>query len=104
MTLDVRVIPNGTRTILSGVREGRFVLRIRAPAIDGKANRAATVYLAKLCGVPRTRVRLPSGEKGRHKKFEIVGLDADQEATLLADLLNTDSLQNHPFNGKKETR
>ena len=85
------MIPNATRTVLSGVRDQRFVLRINAPAIDGKANRAATLYLAKICGVSRSRVRLVSGEKSRHKKFEIVGLDADQEATLLADLLNTDS-------------
>jgi uncharacterized protein (TIGR00251 family) len=90
MLLDVRVIPNATRSGIAGMREGRLLLRISAPAVDGKANRAATLHLAKVCGVSKSRVRLVSGEKSRHKKFEIVGLNAAQEQTLLADLLKSE--------------
>lgn len=74
MKLHVRVIPNARRTEVSGRREGELVLRLNAPAIEGKANKAAVEFIAKHLGVPRSRVTLVAGEKSRHKIFEIVGL------------------------------
>ena len=74
MKLHVRVIPNARRTEITGTREGELLLRLNAPAIEGKANKAAVEYIAKHLGVPRSRVMLISGEKSRHKIFEIVGL------------------------------
>ena len=74
MKLPVRVIPNARRTEFSGRREGEFVLRLSAPALEGKANKAAVEFIAEYLGVPRSRVTLLSGEKSRHKIFEIVGL------------------------------
>lgn len=88
MQIEFRVIPNAGRTGITGVRDGKPVLRIRAPAVDGRANRAAVEYLSKRLGVARSRVRLVSGEKSRHKKFEIVGWDVGPQEALLADLLD----------------
>jgi len=83
MRLAVRVIPNARRTEFSGRREGELVLRLNAPALDGKANKAAMEFIAELLGVGRARVTLVSGEKSRHKIFEIVGLDpSDVEGRL----------------------
>ena len=53
MKLPVRVIPNARRTEFSGQREGEFVLRLSAPALEGKANKAATEFIAAHLGVPR---------------------------------------------------
>jgi len=72
MKLAVRVIPNASKTEFSGMRENERVLRLSAPAVDGKANKAAVEFLAQQYGVTRSRVRLVSGEKSRHKIFEIV--------------------------------
>ena len=90
MSLSVRVIPNAARTGIAGMRDCRLVLRVNAPAVDGRANRAAVLYLAKLFGVRPSRVAPIAGEKGRHKKFEIVGYQPGAES-LLDDLLKTDS-------------
>jgi uncharacterized protein len=73
--LAVRVIPNARRTEFSGRRDKEFVLRLSAPAVEGKANRAAVEFIAEHLGVSRSRVALVSGEKSRHKVFEIVGLN-----------------------------
>lgn len=91
MILPVRVIPNAARTGITGKRDGEFVLRVNAPALDGRANRSAAVALAKLFGVPPSRVLLVKGEKSRHKKFEIVGLGISQQEALLDDLLKAGS-------------
>ena len=87
MKLAVRVIPNAQRTQVTGMRGDEIVLRVSAPAIDGKANAAALRYLAERLRVPASVVRLISGEKSRHKKFEILGFEDDSATavSLLSD-------------------
>jgi uncharacterized protein (TIGR00251 family) len=74
--LKVRVIPNAKKTEFTGFREDELVLRLSAPALEGKANKAATEYVARYFGVPRSAVSMLSGEKSRHKIFQIVGLES----------------------------
>ena len=74
MKLKVRVIPNARKTAFCGRREDEWVLRLSVPPVDGKANKAALEFIAQSLGIVRSKVSLLSGEKGRHKIFEIVGL------------------------------
>ena len=76
MKLHIRVIPNARRTEFAGRREGELVLRLSAPAIDGKANKAAIEFLADYFRIPRSRITLVAGEKTRHKVFELDGLES----------------------------
>ena len=89
MILEVRVIPNASRTTITEMRGQEVVVRVNAPPIEGKANRAALRYLARAFGVRSSAVRLVSGEKSRHKKIEIVGLDSGEFSSTLADLLDS---------------
>lgn len=75
MKLSVRVIPNARRTEFSGRRDGELVLRLNAPAVEGKANKAAVAFIAKHFGIARSRVTLVNGEKTRHKVFEVEGVE-----------------------------
>ena len=81
--LKVRVIPNAKKNEFGGYRDGELVLRLIAPAVQGKANRAAVEFLARFVGVPRSAVLLERGESSRHKIFQIVGLgNSDLERKL----------------------
>jgi uncharacterized protein (TIGR00251 family) len=71
----VRVIPNARKDEVAGYREGELVLRLNAPAIEGRANKAAVEYVSRLLGVSRSAVLLVRGERSRHKIFQIVGLE-----------------------------
>jgi uncharacterized protein (TIGR00251 family) len=84
--LKIRVIPNAKKTEFSGYREDELVMRLHAPALEGKANRAAVEYMAKFFDVSRTSVLLVSGEKSRHKIFQIVGLKKVDLERKLAEL------------------
>jgi uncharacterized protein (TIGR00251 family) len=84
--LRVRVIPNARKTEFTGVRQDEFVLRLNAPALEGKANRAALEFVSTFLGVPRSAVSIVSGEKSRHKIFQIVGLDSSDLEGKLSDL------------------
>jgi uncharacterized protein len=73
MQLDVRVIPRARRDELAGVRDGRLLVRVSAPPVDGKANAAVCALLANAAGVPKGAVRVVRGETSRDKRVEIAG-------------------------------
>jgi uncharacterized protein (TIGR00251 family) len=82
-TLKVRVIPNARKSEFAGYRDGELVLRLNAPAVEGKANTAALAFVSEYFGVTRSAVVLLRGERSRHKIFQIVGLnDGDLERVL----------------------
>jgi uncharacterized protein (TIGR00251 family) len=78
--LAVRLTPRGGRDAIEGFSEdeaGRPVLkaRVSAPPVEGEANAALIRLVAKAVGLPRSAVRIASGETGRLKVLEIDGLD-----------------------------
>ena len=87
LLLSVRLTPRGGRDGLDGVEtltDGREVLkvRVRAAPSDGEANAALVALLAKLLGLPRSRVTLVAGASARLKTVLLEG----DSATLLARL------------------
>lgn len=49
-----------------------YVVRVKAPATEGKANTAAAQLLAGHFGVAPSHVRLISGHTSKYKTFEII--------------------------------
>jgi uncharacterized protein (TIGR00251 family) len=86
MNLKIRVIPNARKTEFAGYREGELVLRLNAPPVDGKANKAALDFVSRYFGVSRSAVLLVGGERSRHKIFEIVGLERTDLERKLAEI------------------
>ncbi|MDF1753407.1 MAG: DUF167 domain-containing protein [Verrucomicrobiales bacterium] len=80
--LKIRVIPNAKQSCLVDWFAGQDgeLLRIRlaAPPVDGKANKALIVFLSKTLGVGKSDVKLVRGEKNRQKTIEIASLSSDQ--------------------------
>jgi uncharacterized protein (TIGR00251 family) len=77
LSLKLRVTPNAKRDAVIGVRiwgeETRLLLRVRAPAEDGKANAAVTRVLARWLDLASQDVRLVSGERSRLKTVVATG-------------------------------
>nr|WP_216917745.1 DUF167 domain-containing protein [Nocardia noduli] len=64
--------PNSRKgPLIETLDDGTLQLYVRAPAVEGKANRAAIELLAEHYGVPKSAVRLAAGATSRHKRFEI---------------------------------
>jgi uncharacterized protein YggU (UPF0235/DUF167 family) len=79
MRLAVRLTPRGGRNAIDGWAsgpDGRPFLkaRVAAPPVEGEANAALTLLLAKVLGVPKSAVRIAAGQTGRLKSVEIDGL------------------------------
>ncbi len=73
-TVSVRVIPRSSKEGVAGFEGGVVRIRLNAPPVEGKANDALVRFLAKALGVPRSRVTLVTGERGRSKIVRVSGV------------------------------
>ncbi len=70
MKIQVRVKPNSKTEKVS--QEGdSFVVKVREPPKEGKANQAVIKLLAKHFGISQSQVRILSGLKSRSKIVEV---------------------------------
>ena len=88
MKLALKVIPNARKSEAAGWEEdprvGRVLkLRIAAPPVEGKANRAVILFLASWLGIPKSSVSLLRGETGRLKVVELPEECAEKLARLM---------------------
>lgn len=71
-TVTVRVKPGSRKGPLVESDDESLTVYVREPAVDGKANTAVLLLLAKHFGVPKSRVTLISGPTARIKRFRII--------------------------------
>ena len=70
MKIHVKVKPNSRTEELS--QEGdSFIIKVKEPPKEGKANQAVIKLLAEHFGVPHSQVRILSGFRSRNKIIEV---------------------------------
>ena len=83
VTFPVRVQPRASKDEVAGEMGGALKVRLRAPAVEDRANEALVEFLAQLLKTPRSAVRILSGERSRTKRIEIRGVTRQQIHALL---------------------
>lgn len=73
--LAIRVTPRASRTEVGNGSGLPVPVRVCAPPAEGEANRAALEAVANALGVPKSRLRLASGQRSREKRIEVEGLE-----------------------------
>jgi uncharacterized protein len=68
-----RVQPRASRNEIVGLHGDRVRVRLSAPPVDGQANDELIRFLADLLELPRSAVRLVSGQGSRSKTVAISG-------------------------------
>ena len=80
-TLSVRVQPGAKKSAIVGFygegSESKIKVALQAPPIDGRANEALVELLGKIFHLPRSSVRIISGESSRSKVCLLQGLKCD---------------------------
>jgi uncharacterized protein (TIGR00251 family) len=82
-TLRVHVIPNGKIDKVVGEYDGAIKVKLRAPAVEGKANAALRCFLAEELRIPKHAVVLERGHKSREKLIRLDGLNENEARTRL---------------------
>jgi uncharacterized protein (TIGR00251 family) len=72
--LAIKAVPGASRDQVAGWHGDALKVKVRAPALDGRANDALCAFLSDSLGVPRRAVTLTHGEKSRQKLVRIAGL------------------------------
>jgi uncharacterized protein len=76
--LRVHVVPNAKIDSVMGEHGDAVKIKLRAPAVEGKANAALVRFLAEQLKLPRHAIALQGGEKLRDKRIRIDGLSEEE--------------------------
>lgn len=74
MKIAVRVKPRSKVEEVTGEGDG-YVVRVKEPPVEGRANRAVLRLLASHLGVPESRLRVVSGFSSRNKVIEVIPVE-----------------------------
>ena len=75
--LAIRVTTRSAKDAVTGERDGRLTLCVRAAPTDGEANVAVVKVLSKTFGVAKSSVTIERGARGREKSVRIAGLSLE---------------------------
>ena len=82
----IYVQPKARKNEIGGIDEwrGRLRVKIKAPPVEGKANREIVKFFSKLLG---TEVELVKGETSREKDLLVKGMNKEEVKRKLKDAL-----------------
>jgi uncharacterized protein (TIGR00251 family) len=83
--LRLRIVPNARRSEIVGVQGDAIKVKVKAPAVEGKANEALREFLAELLEMPARAVEIMAGEKSRDKVVTIMDLETEEARRRLLD-------------------
>ena len=65
--LKIHVNPRSSKSQVTGLHGDALNVKITAPAVEGKANKALIAFLADYFGLKKKQVEIKSGDKSREK-------------------------------------
>ena len=86
VVLALKVSPNARKTNASGLWRKSLRLRVQAPPVEGKANRAIFSWAARTFNIKAARVELLRGEKASAKSLLLRGLSLLEAEAALEEL------------------
>lgn len=75
--------PGARQTQCVGLHDGLPKIQLKAPPVDGQANRALVDYLAQRCQVPKSAVTIDKGAGARIKRVTVCGWTGEALQALL---------------------
>jgi hypothetical protein len=74
LTVRLHVLPRAKRSEIAGFHNGALKIKVTAPPVDDAANRAIVEFFSELLSVPRSNLKILSGNKSREKVLQIKGI------------------------------
>lgn len=99
VVLEVKVIPGSSRNAVVRTSEGGLAVKLTAPPVEGKANKALVKLLGKILRVPPSSITILRGHASREK---IVLISAVDRAEVEERLEDAKEQLGKPGGGKKK--
>lgn len=74
ITLKIHLHPRASRNGIDGVHGDALKVRVTAPPLEGRANKAVQKFLAEHLGIPPARIAIIAGQRSREKLVRVSGL------------------------------
>lgn len=78
MKLKLHVVPNSSENKICGLYGDALKIKVKAPPVDGKANKEIIKVLSELINVPTQDIEILHGSTGKKKLVEIK-MNSEQE-------------------------
>jgi len=76
--LYIKATPNASKNEICGLYNGALKVKIKAPAVENKANEELVKYFAKLLKLPKTSITLKTGSTSKLKSLYIENCTIDK--------------------------
>jgi hypothetical protein len=81
--LTLRLVPRSSKNEICGEHGDALKIKLQAPPVEGKANKALIEFLADTLDISRSQISILSGETGRNKRILITGITAEAVTRIL---------------------
>ena len=68
--LSIKTVPNSSKNLVCGLLDDSLKLKIKAPAVEGAANKEIVKFLSKLFKVSKSDVVFVGGETSKRKRLK----------------------------------
>jgi uncharacterized protein (TIGR00251 family) len=69
--LSLKAVPNSSKNMISGILDESLKIKIKAPAVEGAANKELVKYLSKLFKVSKSDIVFMNGETSKRKLIRV---------------------------------
>ncbi len=71
VTFRIKAVPNSSKNIVSGILDDALKLKIKAPAVEGAANKELVKFLSKMFKVTKSDIVFVGGETSKQKRLKM---------------------------------
>lgn len=68
ITFQVRIQPRASRNEITGLHDSALKVRLKAPPVEGAANKMCLKFLSKILDVSKSNLEIASGTASRRKR------------------------------------
>ena len=69
--IKLKIIPRSSRNEIKQLSDDSYKVKLTAAPIDGEANKKLVNFLSKEWKIPKSKIKIVKGERGRSKIVEI---------------------------------
>lgn len=77
-TIEIRLKPNAKRNSIDIGDDGVLHIRVNAPPIEGRANKALIELLSESLDVPKSCLSIKRGETSKNKVVAVIGMTKEE--------------------------
>jgi uncharacterized protein (TIGR00251 family) len=81
--INIRLTPRSSKNEVIGFGDGTYRIKVKAPPLDGRANKALIALLSGILRLPKKNIRIKSGDKAREKIVQIQGMSKSEVDSIL---------------------